>query len=288
MTVSLHEIEQQLTQLWSNPENLEKLRNQQNIDGIAPEVQAQLRVPAVLIYQNSVWGKRFQYTRAVYPTTRRILADRWVEVVEQFWLNNKNESSNQWIVLNAFPNFLVQNCSSILKDIPFLADIAEFERDRAVVYRNNQMIHATKFNPAQIVRHQATIAPTVNETLLVRTYAFPVVQITKKINAQRKDQPVHLYDETAATLAIYQDPQTREIRVQRLGQAAAAIVVTAKSEPISYKALAEATLKRLGETQSSELHKLVFETFAQLHTIGIFSGFEELSGDKANDVFLIV
>jgi hypothetical protein len=128
----------------------------------------------------------------------------------------------------------------------------------------------------------------VNETLLVRTYAFPVVQITKKISAQRKDQPVHSYDESAATLAIYQDPQTREIRVQRLGQAAAAIVVTAKSEPISYKALAEATLKRLGETQSSELHKLVFGTFEQLHTIGIFSGFEELSGDKANDVFLIV
>ncbi|HEY9785686.1 MAG TPA: hypothetical protein V6D17_09815, partial [Candidatus Obscuribacterales bacterium] len=78
-------------------------------------------------------------------------------------------------------------------------------------------------------------------------------------------------DESATTVAIYQAPESLLVTVQQLGDAAAAIVLTAKSEPISYEVLAKAALLRLAEENSAELHKLVFATFEQLHKIGIFS-----------------
>lgn len=270
-TASLREIQAALTQLWSSPDALETFKTGRKIEGFPEELQEGLESSLVEFYYNSVWGHRFQHTRGLYRVTRRALAAKWVQTVERFWTMNQASSSDFFTTLASFPNFLRAENADTLEKLPFVADLAEFELDRALVARHNTTNIKTYFNPVQINK-QHLLAPVVNETLTLRRYAFPVAEIARKIEdhgiAKLRYKPL------SSILAIYQDPDTYFLRVQQLGEVAAHIVFIAKAEQTSYFVLAKSAMSRLGEPNSDELHKLIFETFEQFHRIGIFSGTE--------------
>ncbi|HEY9786062.1 MAG TPA: hypothetical protein V6D17_11710, partial [Candidatus Obscuribacterales bacterium] len=178
---TLQEIESVMAKVWSNPCAAEKLRHGRRVEGIPQSIQRQLTSPPVAVYQNSIWGHRFQFSRAIYPLTRKALGDKWADLIERFWLTTGHVSRDKFTTLNELPNFLRYQSKEISQAFPFICDLAEFERDMAIVFRSNTPITTNDFNPAQLLQRQRVLAPVVNETLLLRTYGYPVTRIAKRL-----------------------------------------------------------------------------------------------------------
>jgi len=79
-------------------------------------------------------------------------------------------------------------------------------------------------------------------------------------------------------LALYQDPETHEVRVQKLGETVAAVVLVAGARKTSYADLAKLALAKVPDPNNEEIRSLVFETFENLQDLSISQAQQESRG----------
>lgn len=264
---TLRQIEEAMTRFWTDPEAFKALEEGRKVDHIADELQTGLDPKLVKIQQDAIWGKRFLFTDSILPATKKLLGKRWKDIVEQYWLDRKMGSPNIEAALNDFPQYLQEEYPAIMEEFPFAQELADFELTFQQVLKKRDGIEVTTFNSEETMPDQA---PTVNPTLVLRRYEYQTAQISKRIvnrglrNLNCKRVPT--------VLVIYQDPDTSEVRVQQLGDAAAAMVEAANLKSTPYAELAEIALANLELDPTPELAQLVSGTFAQMHDLEIFVG----------------
>lgn len=261
---SLKEIQQAMIELVANPETFEAFdRNQ------LPDRKLRHGLPAtgVSMYSRDVWARRLLFCNGQLPLTRKILGRQWESLLKEYSKTQLGTSRNPVHDLAGFGKFLSVR-AELLSEIPFVAELADYEYTRNVVWSNSDEIRrgivgALDFDDGKTADRIIILNP----TLVIKTYSHPIGRLAQLIHTTRKR--CFSYAKELSYLAFYLEPESRNFKVHEIGSVAAKLLIEAQIGRKSMTLLTELALQEIEEQARDSARESISQLLKQLHAVGI-------------------
>lgn len=264
-TMNLAEIQKTMILLLTDSD-LIKDENHHNLTEDQKQFLSQIPHDRFEVYAYGTLGKRFDFSLMIFDLTHKAFTrQEWYELLEQYWKERRNNPAQPIDALAEFPQFL----SSSGRD-PVWSEFAEYELALGNVARYRDEIEVTNDpRPENLATSRTRVV--INPSLRLMSFNYAVIDIAEKLSHRRKPRINRLA--TPIYLAIYQDPTTRNTRVQQVGSLTARLIEAAQSPRTSIGGL-----YRLVKVHQKKLDKLIIEqslaqVIAQLQERGVISQF---------------
>lgn len=253
--LSLSEVQKTLISLWGEPD-LERYLKSGNLTDAQKAMMKLVPRDRMILYSDGIFAKRLQFSKSIYPATSKLFGKEWNDLVTRYWKDQRVNDSKPVLGLANFPQFLRDQYNEDCKN-DLLIDLAEYELALALVTNcHNEIAIGKKSLPKSAATSKLVLA--INPTLILRSFKHPVVTIAKQASFRRIVPRKQL--EKQIHLIFYQDPATRQTRVQQIGTLAAKMILMAQSDSVSL----------------SQLYRELLELM-QDHSVGkVKAGFNEM------------
>ena len=275
MTSSLHELEKTMSQLWLNRQTRDWLRFEHSeepaeLAQLNPEIVSKLDRKGAAVYARSLAYELQDMANCIFPYCAKAVGEDWDDIVADYYKHHPSEHFDFNQICVHFSSYLEQHCGELLKKMPYLAELADYEwLEQAKAEEGTRIERAP--NIAITGLEQITeYFPVVNQTLCIRRYRYPVSEIA--INFEERKRPKKKFAAKSCLMAIYRDADTHHPRFMLLGEASAAVIEAAQEKPTLYQELLKLTLSLTPELQPSEAVLQFLTLVDELHKDNLFVG----------------
>ncbi len=260
--MTLSEVEANLQTLWTSKKslkdfldgNLKLFKNSQEPD---PK--------AIALYADLISIGQINLMESIYPACQRFISD-FEALVYKYMEECPPTHFNLNQAAKGFSFFLKKKCPDLVKQLPFLPELADYE------WLELEVMEADVDWPAHeaiVLNDPALFAvyrPVLNPTMQLRNYKYPISDIVDQLIDSSSDSDlkeksveqkiVSTTKKKAVTLAIFREPKTHEVKFLQLGEitrfAIEQIRVKQPNIP-TYQELLALTIPAFGKRKADEV-----------------------------------
>jgi hypothetical protein len=212
-------------------------------------------------------SNRDSLMRNVFPACSKIMEKDWGTILSDYFYEFRPHYQNNRHIGDRFPEFLRSHCPEYQKDYPFLYELADFELSKQAAVRSHQLTEFCGDIYLGSVEQIKECRPLVNPKLQIRSFNYPVVEISFAV-LEGKSYSARILD---APLVFGILPQSWKSKVVRLSELSAILVSRARSSSTSYSQLIAACLTEQQRNSAENIAGFI-QLFQTLHDEKIFIG----------------
>ncbi|MBA4049877.1 MAG: hypothetical protein C0508_10050 [Cyanobacteria bacterium PR.023] len=244
MRTSLEYVQSTLHSLWSNEEFCHDYFN----DIAEYSKPSQQTMPKLLFDKRGVelYGRLMRYgwhdtMSAIYPACETLLKEQWRALVERYLKVCPPSHFNLNQIGKQFSNYLIAFEEAIVKDYPFIAQLADYEWLELEVLEHSSIVSREPWQPLETTEQFAALHPKVNPTLCLRHYDYRIADLSYNIeNGQSIDEISEAQETFVAGFRPFQSIKSNLIETNNLS---VLILEKAASKAFSYRDLALVTIQ---------------------------------------------
>lgn len=274
---SLHEIEKTMSRLWLDSQARAWLCSETEEDTYPSELAAlnqvvlsELDRRGASVYARSINYEYQDMADCIFPYCAKAVGESWNKLVSDYYKHYPSSHFDFNKICLHFSEYLTKHCSKLLEKYPYLAELANYEWLEHEKYEDSTKIERALSIQINGIEQITEYFPIVNQTLSVRHYQFPIVEIAN--NFGNRKRPRKKFAKSPCILAIYRDPDTHRTRFIQLGIASAAVIEMAQCQPSTYQDLLKLTLSLTPELSPAQAVVEFLTLLEELQNDNIFIG----------------
>lgn len=239
---SLREIEKTLTTLWMNREARQWLLADSSqssppaaAGALCLEMLPEVDKKGVELYGRLIGYGHQDVMSSMYPYCSQMLGDRWESFVEAYFLQMPPAHFNLNRICQPFAQYVTAHGGIYLERYPYLAELADYEWVELEKMEDPTEIKEGVREAIDSPELFAAWAPIVNQTMTLRHYSYPILEIVERF--EQKKKPKKKVAKQDSFVAFFRDPHSHSTRFFDLGETAAKIVEVAATRTTSYQEL---------------------------------------------------
>lgn len=260
--MTLSEVETNLQTLWTSKKSLKEfldgnLRLFKNSQEPDPK--------AIALYADLISIGQINLMESIYPACQRLISD-FEALVYKYTEECPPTHFNLNQAAKGFSQYLEKKCPDLVKKIPFLPELADYE------WLELEVMEADVDWPAHeaiVLNDPALFAayrPVLNPTMQLRNYKYPISDIVDQLIDSSSDSDleeksveqkiVRSTKKKAVTLAIFREPKTHEVKFLQLGEITRFAIeqIMAKQPNIpTYQELLALTIPAFGKRKADDV-----------------------------------
>lgn len=273
MKTSLEYIQSTLHSLWSNEEFCHDYFN----DIAEYSKTAKQTRPKLLFDRRGVelYGRLIRYgwhdtMSALYPVCEELLKEQWRAIVERYLKVCPPSHFNLNQIGKEFSNYLIAFEGAIVKDYPFISQLADYEWLELEVLEHSSIVSREPWQPLETTDQFVALRPRVNPTLNLRHYDYRIADISYNIeNGHCIDEISEAQETFVAGFRPFQSSKSNLIETNNLS---VLLLEKAASKEFSYKDLALVTIQFYGNEEPGSAITEFIELVERLQEMDVLVG----------------
>jgi uncharacterized protein len=273
---SLRDIEKTVGTIWIDRKTRDwflagspKKKAPQNADELNPDVLKEIDRKGAELYGRLINFGHYDLLCSIYPYCQKVLGKMWELVAEQYFKDYPSDHYNLNKICRHFPEF-ISKCTEEMKRYPYLAELADYEWLELEKVEDGTSIDKAEDVAIDSLEMISLYSPVVNQTLTLRRYEYPILEITSHFEETNKIR--RKFEKEPCNVVIYRDPSTHKVRFIELGNVAAAVVEKAQTERSSYQDLLRLAIEMNPGKNPQDLVVQLLELIEELQTDNVFVG----------------
>jgi hypothetical protein len=225
---------------------------------------------AIELYSELIGYGHHDAIDSIYPGCAKLIGEKWDEVVDDYL---QKYPPNHWrlnMIASRFPQYVTKHGGTWLEQFPFLAELADYEWLELELMEKDIQIVCTDACTLDSAEAFAKYGPVVNQTLVIRQYAYPIPKIVDHLEAD--ELFVYQADEDKTKVAIYRHPETHFCKFLELSHLAYQVIAQAQMHKSSFKDLLEKAVMPNSGSDAQDAVVKFLELTEKLQDLGLFVG----------------
>ena len=260
---SLREIEKTLTSIFMERQPVESA---QQLSALTEDEKFDAQ--GARLYARLIGYGHSDVLSSIYPYCQKVLNRSWEKTLKQYVQAFPPNHFHLNSSAKRFPQFLSDNCPEILKKLPYLAELADYEWLEMELLEVDTTISVSEKTPLSDPQAFVSLGPVNNPTLRVRTYKYPIQQIVDLIEEGRGFRKKFRPEQSH--VAMYRDPYSHTVRIVELDDNAQ--ILLSQAEQSSYGDLIRRAVELNPTRDPQSTVTDVIELIEQFHDINLFVG----------------
>jgi len=241
MKTSLEYIQSTLQSLWLDEEFCQEyFRDMADYSSTAQQSR-----PPLLIDRRGVelYGRLLRYgwhdtMSALYPVCEALLKDQWRATVDRYIKVCPPSHFNLNQMGKQFPNYLIACEDSIVKQYPFIAQLADYEWLELEVLEHSAIVSREPWQSLDATEQFEGLRPIINPTLQLRRYDYRIADLSYNIENEDEDEIDDISDVQETFVVGFRPFQSSNSKLIEASNLSVLLLEKAASQEFSYKDLA--------------------------------------------------
>lgn len=246
-----------------------KKKAPKSAQGLNPDVLKEIDRKGADLYGRLINFGHYDLLCSIYPYCQKVLGKDWDYIAEKYFRDYPSDHFNLNKICRHFSEF-ISKCNEEMEKYPYLAELADYEWLELEKVENGSVIEQAETIAIDSLEKLSIYTPVVNQTLTLRQYQFPILEMTAHFEEAKRIRKKFAKD--PCNVVIYRDPATHRVRFIELGNVAAAVVEKAQKEQSSYQDLLRLAIEMNENKNPQDIVVQLLELIEELQTDTVFVG----------------